>query len=70
MPSVIQLVMLPFMPESPKYLIINQNKSSDGRRALERLRSESVSQEFDEICQIQQEQQFENIGVLDLFKNR
>ena len=31
--------MLPLMPESPKYLVINQNKDEQGRSALRSLRN-------------------------------
>ncbi len=46
-----QLVLLPFMPESPKYLILNRNNNTLGRKSLERLREtqEEVEEEFEEM---------------------
>ncbi|XP_054903555.1 solute carrier family 2, facilitated glucose transporter member 3 isoform X1 [Poeciliopsis prolifica] len=38
LPAVIQSVMLPFCPESPRYLLIVLNKEEEARKALERLR--------------------------------
>ena len=49
-PSVIQLVLLPLMPESPRYLIINQDNRNAGHKALSRLRlAGEVDAEFEEI---------------------
>ncbi|KAJ0066359.1 hypothetical protein NL108_011121, partial [Boleophthalmus pectinirostris] len=38
LPAVLQCIMLPFCPESPRYLLINLNKEDEARKALERLR--------------------------------
>ncbi|KAJ0000523.1 hypothetical protein NQD34_012365 [Periophthalmus magnuspinnatus] len=38
LPAVLQTVMLPFCPESPRYLLISLNKEDEARKALERLR--------------------------------
>jgi len=37
-PAVLQLIMLPFCPESPRYLLLNCGRISDARVALRRLR--------------------------------
>ncbi|CAG0913380.1 unnamed protein product [Notodromas monacha] len=38
-PAVIQLVLLPMCPESPRYLLILRNREDDARKALTRLRN-------------------------------
>lgn len=48
-PAVIQVVMLPMMPESPRFTIINKQDEQTGKAALERLRDGDVTEEFDEI---------------------
>lgn len=42
-PALLQILLLPFMPESPRYLIINQGEDEAGRQALEKLRGGSAS---------------------------
>ncbi|XP_067111277.1 solute carrier family 2, facilitated glucose transporter member 3a [Osmerus mordax] len=49
-PAVLQCILLPFCPESPRYLLINQNKEEQARKALMRLRgSEDVSKDMQEM---------------------
>lgn len=38
-PTVLQLIMLPFCPESPRYLLLSCNRTGDARTALRRLRN-------------------------------
>lgn len=45
-PAVLQLIMLPFCPESPRYLLLSCGRISDARLALRRLRA-SVDVESD-----------------------
>lgn len=40
-PAILQLVMLPFCPESPRYLLLSCGRVSEARLALRRLRSSS-----------------------------
>lgn len=48
-PAVLQLVMLPFCPESPRFLLISRGRVSEARVALRRLRNTSdVEDEMDE----------------------
>ena len=59
------------MPESPKFLILNQEKDDLGREGLEKLRDskEEVEQEFDQIVQTRNENSeaaTEHISVLQL----
>ncbi|KAK3508370.1 hypothetical protein QTP70_025781, partial [Hemibagrus guttatus] len=49
-PAVLQCVLLPFCPESPRYLLINLNKEEQARKALVRLRGcEDVSKDMQEM---------------------
>ena len=49
-PSIIQCLILPFMPETPRYLILSQGKMEEGRKALEKLRNNTdVQHEIEEL---------------------
>ncbi|CAB1351162.1 unnamed protein product, partial [Coregonus sp. 'balchen'] len=49
-PAVLQCILLPFCPESPRFLLINQNKEEQARKALVRLRGfEDVSKDMQEM---------------------
>lgn len=49
-PAVLQLMLLPFCPESPRYLLITKGRVSDARHALTRLRCTSnVEEDMDEM---------------------
>ncbi|KAG9355799.1 hypothetical protein JZ751_000641, partial [Albula glossodonta] len=49
-PALLQCVLLPFCPESPRYLLINLNQEEEAQRALVRLRGcEDVSQDMQEM---------------------
>ncbi|KAI1885821.1 hypothetical protein AGOR_G00207730 [Albula goreensis] len=49
-PAVLQSIMLPFCPESPRFLLINLNQEDEARKALVRLRgSEDVSSDMQEM---------------------
>uniref|UniRef100_A0A8C5TVR4 Solute carrier family 2, facilitated glucose transporter member 5 n=1 Tax=Malurus cyaneus samueli TaxID=2593467 RepID=A0A8C5TVR4_9PASS len=51
-PSLIQLLTLPFFPESPRYLLIQKGNEEQARRALQRLRGwEDVDDEIQEMYQ-------------------
>ncbi|NXY09692.1 GTR5 protein, partial [Pteruthius melanotis] len=51
-PSLIQLLALPFFPESPRYLLIQKGNEEQARRALQRLRGwEDVDEEIEEMYQ-------------------
>uniref|UniRef100_A0AAY4AAT7 Major facilitator superfamily (MFS) profile domain-containing protein n=1 Tax=Denticeps clupeoides TaxID=299321 RepID=A0AAY4AAT7_9TELE len=50
LPAVMQSILLPFCPESPRYLLINLNLEKEARQALVRLRgSEDVNADIDEM---------------------
>lgn len=49
-PAILQLIMLPFCPESPRYLLLNCGRLGEARMALRRLRSGSdIEQDIDEM---------------------
>ncbi|XP_072531924.1 solute carrier family 2, facilitated glucose transporter member 3a [Salminus brasiliensis] len=49
-PAILQCLLLPFCPESPRYLLINLNKEEEARKALVRLRGfEDVSKDMQEM---------------------
>ncbi|CDQ67166.1 unnamed protein product [Oncorhynchus mykiss] len=49
-PAMLQCILLPFCPESPRFLLINQNKEEQARKALVRLRgSDDVSKDMQEM---------------------
>ncbi|TKS88801.1 Solute carrier family 2, facilitated glucose transporter member 1 [Collichthys lucidus] len=49
-PAVLQCILLPFCPESPRFLLINLKKEEQARKALVRLRgSEDVSKDMQEM---------------------
>uniref|UniRef100_A0AAV2MC77 Major facilitator superfamily (MFS) profile domain-containing protein n=1 Tax=Knipowitschia caucasica TaxID=637954 RepID=A0AAV2MC77_KNICA len=50
LPAVLQSIMLPFCPESPRYLLIVLNKEEEARKAVERLRGhEDVNDDVQEM---------------------
>lgn len=50
LPAVLQCLLLPFCPESPRFLLINQNKEEQARKALVRLRGfEDVGKDMQEM---------------------
>jgi len=53
-PSAVQLLVLTFLPESPRYLLIDQNKHREAKIALIRLRGKSVDVD-DEVEEMQAE---------------
>lgn len=49
-PSVLQIVLLPMCPESPRYLLLTKQREEDARNALKRLRStEDVETDIEEM---------------------
>ncbi|NXB73284.1 GTR5 protein, partial [Donacobius atricapilla] len=71
-PSLIQLLTLPFFPESPRYLLIQKGNEEQARRALQRLRGrEDVEDEVQEMYQEDQSEKEEGqFSVLSLFTFR
>ncbi|NXG96995.1 GTR5 protein, partial [Loxia leucoptera] len=71
-PSLIQLLTLPFFPESPRFLLIQKGNEERARRALQRLRGwEDVDDEIQEMYQEDQSEKEEGqFSVLSLFTFR
>ncbi|NWR08050.1 GTR5 protein, partial [Paradoxornis webbianus] len=68
-PSLIQLLTLPFFPESPRYLLIQKGNEEQARRALQRLRGrQDVDDEIQEMYQEDRSEKEEGqFSVLSLF---
>ncbi|KAM8927654.1 solute carrier family 2, facilitated glucose transporter member 5-like [Pelodytes ibericus] len=59
-PAVLQLVFLPFFPESPRYTLLNKREEDKAKTALQRLRGwEDVDDEMKEIYQEDQSEKAE-----------
>lgn len=70
-PAVVQSIMLPFCPESPRYLLIVLNKEEEARKALERLRghedvSDDVQEMKDEGLKMSMEKK---VTIIELFRS-
>ncbi|KAK1138266.1 hypothetical protein AOXY_G37856 [Acipenser oxyrinchus oxyrinchus] len=67
-PAVIELVLLPFFPESPRYMLIQKGDEEKARKALQRLRGwEDVDSEMEEMRLEEQSEKAEGrLSVLNL----
>ena len=78
-PGLASTLIMYFMPESPRYLILNQSQEQEGREALRRLRGHAtdeaaaIQSEVEEILAEKKEGDAANEGpkmsVMDLFKD-
>jgi len=60
-PAILQLILLPVCPESPRYLLITKQWEEEARRALRRLRaSNNVEEDIEEMRAEQRAQQSES----------
>lgn len=71
LPAILQSIMLPFCPESPRYLLIVLNKEDEARRALERLRGhEDVHADVQEMKEEGMKMSMEKkVTILELFRS-
>ncbi|XP_056897629.1 solute carrier family 2, facilitated glucose transporter member 1-like [Takifugu flavidus] len=71
LPAVLQCVLLPLCPESPRYLLINCNEESKARNTLMKLRgTEEVSEDMQEMKdESQQMQREKKVTILELFRS-
>ncbi|KAM8796340.1 solute carrier family 2, facilitated glucose transporter member 5-like [Eudromia elegans] len=71
-PSLIQLLILPFFPESPRYLLIQKGNEEQARQALQKLRGwDDVDDEIEEMRQEDRSEKEEgHISVFNLFTVR
>ncbi|XP_025024829.1 solute carrier family 2, facilitated glucose transporter member 5-like [Python bivittatus] len=52
LPALVQLLLLPFFPESPRYLLIQRKQEEEARKAFKKLRGlEDVEREMEELRQ-------------------
>ncbi|KAF4078117.1 hypothetical protein AMELA_G00195650 [Ameiurus melas] len=66
-PALIELILLPFFPESPRYMLIQRGDDNNARTALQRLRGWKDVEE--EITEMRLEEQSERAeGQLSVFK--
>ncbi|CAG2179555.1 unnamed protein product, partial [Oppiella nova] len=71
-PAVLQLLLLPMCPESPRYLLISKGRITEARYALQRLRCTSDVEDDIEEMRIEDraQQQEARITMLQLIGNR
>ncbi|XP_067329073.1 solute carrier family 2, facilitated glucose transporter member 5-like [Anolis sagrei] len=71
-PAALQLLTLPFFPESPRYLLIQKGDEAGARKALKKLRGwDDVDDEMEEMFQEDQAEKAEGrMSVLTLFTYR
>ncbi|PWA23765.1 hypothetical protein CCH79_00010894 [Gambusia affinis] len=71
LPAVIQSAMLPFCPESPRYLLIVLNEEDEARKALERLRgTDNVSDDIQEMKEEGMKMAMEKkVSIPELFRS-
>ncbi|XP_056277390.1 solute carrier family 2, facilitated glucose transporter member 1-like [Pseudoliparis swirei] len=70
-PALLQCVLLPFCPESPRYLLINLQQEEEARKALVRLRgTENVSKDLREMKEESAKMALERkVTILELFRS-
>lgn len=71
LPAILQSIMLPFCPESPRYLLIVLNKEEEARKALERLRGhEDVKDDIQEMKDEGLKMSMEKkVTIIELFRS-
>uniref|UniRef100_A0A3Q2YD18 Solute carrier family 2 member 3b n=1 Tax=Hippocampus comes TaxID=109280 RepID=A0A3Q2YD18_HIPCM len=72
LPAILQSIMLPFCPESPRYLLIVLKQEDEARKALVRLRGcEDVSEDIDEMKEEGMRMAMEKkVTILELFRSQ
>ncbi|XP_068567565.1 solute carrier family 2, facilitated glucose transporter member 1-like [Cebidichthys violaceus] len=70
-PAVLQCILLPFCPESPRFLLINLKQEEQARKVLVRLRgSEDVSKDLQEMKEESAKMAMEKkVTILELFRS-
>lgn len=71
-PSILQMISIPFMPKSPRYLLIDQHKEDEARNVLVKLRgTDNIVNEMDDMRQeADSESSVGQLSMLQLFKDR
>ncbi|KAM6982946.1 solute carrier family 2, facilitated glucose transporter member 1-like [Tautogolabrus adspersus] len=72
LPAVLQCILLPLCPESPRYLLINCNEESKARSILVKLRgTDEVSEDMHEMKEESQQMMREKkVTILELFRSQ
>ena len=70
-PSVFQCIMLPFMPETPRYLLLSKKQTNEAQQALKKLRNtENVISEIEDIQREEQANGNEsNVSIWQLLRS-
>lgn len=70
-PAVLQCILLPFCPESPRYLLINKNEENKAKNVLKKLRGTSdVSSDMQEMKEESRQMMRERkVTILELFRS-
>eukprot|EP00064_Thunnus_orientalis_P013283 superscaffoldBa00002137_g13320 len=71
LPAIVQCVLLPFCPESPRYLLINCNEESKAHSVLMKLRgTDEVNEDMQEMREESQKMMREKkVTILELFRS-
>nr|XP_033781026.1 solute carrier family 2, facilitated glucose transporter member 3-like isoform X2 [Geotrypetes seraphini] len=71
-PAIFQCIMLPFCPESPRFLLINKKKEEQAQKVLQKLRgTNDVSQDIQEMKEESVKMSQEKpVSIPELFRNR
>ncbi|XP_065143985.1 solute carrier family 2, facilitated glucose transporter member 3a [Paramisgurnus dabryanus] len=71
LPAIVQCILLPFCPESPRYLLINLNQEEQARKVLVRLRGyEDVGKDMQEMKEESMKTQMEKkVTIPELFRS-
>ncbi|KAK2862432.1 hypothetical protein Q5P01_001965 [Channa striata] len=70
-PAVLQMCVLPFLPESPRYLLMERRDEAGAQRAFQRfLGKKDVSQELEEVhAESRAQENLHTVSVLQLLRN-
>ncbi|XP_064642899.1 solute carrier family 2, facilitated glucose transporter member 1-like [Lineus longissimus] len=72
-PSFISMFILPFFPDSPRYLLVNQGKEEEARKALRRIRGpdHNIDQDIEEMINEKRQQELApKWNMAKLFKEK
>ncbi|NWI78987.1 GTR9 protein, partial [Dyaphorophyia castanea] len=71
-PSLIQAVILPFLPESPRYLLLDKHNTSKAEKAFQRfLGKDDVSHEIEEVlAESRAQRNTKLVSILQLLRTR
>uniref|UniRef100_W5MUT4 Solute carrier family 2, facilitated glucose transporter member 5 n=1 Tax=Lepisosteus oculatus TaxID=7918 RepID=W5MUT4_LEPOC len=72
LPALVQLFVLPFLPESPRYLLMEKQDSIGAKKAFQAfLGKDDVSEEMDEVhAELRAQNTLQLISIMGLFRDR